>query len=77
MYSTYPFLLQPPFLPTQPPFNQPHFFFWGGSKVKQTGVDITCFFKMQNHLQQNIRKVFWKRLMEPVKHLSCSLLQKS
>ena len=46
-------------------------------KVKQTGVDITCFFKMQNHLQQNIRKVFRKRLMEPVKHLSCSLLQKS
>ena len=59
-YFTYLFLLQPPFLPTQPPFNQAHFF-WK-STVKHTGVDITCF---------------WKRLMEAVNHLSCSLLQKN
>ena len=44
IYSTYPFLLQPSFLPAQPLFNQSHFFFWK-SKVKHTGVDITCFFQ--------------------------------
>ena len=37
------FLLQPPFLPTQPPFNQ-SYFFWK-SKVKHTVVDVTCFFQ--------------------------------
>ena len=40
IYSTYLFLLQPPFLPTKPPSNQLHGF-WK-SKVKHTGVDITC-----------------------------------
>ena len=33
--------------------------------------------KMQNLHQEKIKSVFWKRLMERVKHLSCSLLQKS
>ena len=40
-----------------------------------TGVDITCFFQdVKSSLTKHT--VFWKRVMEPVKHLSCSLLQK-
>ena len=45
VYFTYPFLLQPPILPTQTPCNQSHFLFFLKSKVKHTGVDITCFFQ--------------------------------
>ena len=37
---------------------------------------LRVFFEIQNHLWQSIKSVFWKRLMEPVKHLSCSLVQK-
>ena len=44
IYSTYPFLLQPHFLPSQPCFNQSLFFFWK-NKVLHTGVDITCLFQ--------------------------------
>ena len=33
------------------------------------GVDITCFFKMQNLRQQNIKSIYWKRLIEPVSFL--------
>ena len=43
IYSTYPFLLQPRLLPTEPPFNQSHFF-WKNN-VKHTAVDITYFFQ--------------------------------
>ena len=40
-----------------------------------TGLDITCFFQdVKSSLTKHT--VFWKRVMEPVKHLSCSLLQK-
>ena len=49
-------------------------FLWK-SKVMHTGVDITCFFQdVKSSLTKHT--VFWKRVMEPVKHLSCSLLQK-
>ena len=56
IYFTYPFLLQAPFLPTQPPFNQVHFF-WK-STVKHTGVDITCFFQDAKSSLANHKKCF-------------------
>ena len=31
---------------------------------------LRVFFKMENNLLQNITSVFWKRLMEPVSHLT-------
>ena len=68
-----PFYYNPLFLPTQPPFNQS--FFWKG-KVKHTVVDITCFLQDTKSSVTKHKRVFWKRLTEPVKHLSCSLLQK-
>ena len=43
IYSTYPFLLQPPFLPTNPLLIN-HIIFWK-SKLKHTGADIMCFFQ--------------------------------
>ena len=50
-------------------------FFWK-SKIKHTGVEITCFFQDAKSSLTKDKKCFWKRLMEPVKHLSCSFLQK-
>ena len=32
------------------------------------------FFEMQNLYKQNIKSLYWKLLMKPVKHLSCSSL---
>ena len=43
IYSTYPFLLQPSLLLTEPTFNQSNFI-WK-SKVNNAAVDITCFFQ--------------------------------
>ena len=74
IYSTYLFLLQLPFLPTQALFNQSHFF-WK-SEVKYTGVDITCFFQDAKSSLTKHKKCFWRRLIEPVILLSCRLLQK-
>ena len=45
LYSTYPFLLEPPFQSIQSPFSQSQFFLFWKIKVKHTGVDIMCFFQ--------------------------------
>ena len=56
IYSTYPFSLQPPFLPTHPLFNQSHFF-WKG-KIKHTGADIMCFFQDAKSSLKEHKKCF-------------------
>ena len=71
IYSTNPFLLQAPFLPTQL-INQ--VFSWK-IKHKHIGVDIMCFFS-KCRIFTNKTYFFWNRLMEPVKHRSWSFLQK-
>ena len=70
------FYYNPPFCPPNPLLIN-HIFFWK-NKVHHTDVDITCFFQdAKSYLtSQSIKRVFWKCLTEPVKHLSCSLLQK-
>ena len=57
------------------PFQSITFFFLK-SKVKHTGVDIRCFFQDAKSSLTKHKMSFWKRLMEPVKHLSCSLFRK-
>ena len=76
IYSTYFFLLQPPFLSTQTPFNQSPFLFEKSTKAYGCRYYVFFFFKMQNLQYQNIKNVFWKRLIEPVKHLCWGFLQK-
>ena len=56
IYSTCPFSLQPPFLPTQPLFNQSQFF-WKG-KIKHTGADITCSFQDAKSSLRKHKKCF-------------------
>ena len=68
------FYYNPPFCPPNPLLIN-HILIWK-SKVKHTGVDITCFFQDAKSSLAKHKSVFWKRLMEPVKHLSWRLLQK-
>ena len=75
VYSTYPFLSQPPFPPSQPLFNQSYFF--GKSKVKHTGVDITCFFQDQKSSLTKHKKCFLKASYGTSQTSICSLLQKT
>ena len=68
-----PFLLQPASLPT---LLINHIFSWK-SKLEHTGLDITCrFFQDAKSSLTKYKNCFWKRLMELVKHLSWSFLQK-
>ena len=74
------FLYIPPipfFLPSCPPNRLliNHIFSWK-TKLKHTVVDITCFFIFQDAKSSltKYKSVFWKSLMEPIKHLSWSFL---
>ena len=80
IYSTYPFLLQLPFLSTQPTFNQSHLLlekytqaYWCRYYVF---FFLFFFFEDAKSSLTKHKNVFWKGLMEPVKHLNWSILQK-
>ena len=62
-----PFYYKPP--PIPPTVLLINNIYYCKSKLKYTGVNITCFFKMQNLRQQNIKSIYWKRLIEPVSFL--------
>ena len=75
IYSTYPFVLQPiPCWPTDFLIN--YIFSWK-SKLKYTDIDFTSFFFQDTKsLLIKHKSIYWKRLMEPVKHLIWRFLQK-
>ena len=70
-----PFYYKPPPYPPNPLLINDNFS-WK-SKLKYAGVGITCFLRCKIFANKTWKSIYWKRLIEPVKHISWSFVQKS